>query len=75
MLFYLLRAVEGGLECSFVCLRAAESRSSLECSFTFCAPQRAGHRWNAILSLARRGKQAVVGMLFYFLRAAEGALE
>ena len=70
MLFYLLRAAEGGLECSFVCLRAAESRPSLECSFIFYAPQRAGRRWNALLSFARRREKAVVGMLFYLFKAA-----
>ena len=54
----------------FYLLRAAASRPSLECSFIFCAPLRAGRRSNALLSFARRREKAVVGMLFYLLRAA-----
>ena len=84
MLFYLLRAVEGVLEFSFVrrseqavvgmlfyLLRAAASRPSLECSFIFCAPLRAGRRSNALLSFARRREKALVGMLFYLVKAAD----
>ena len=55
MLFYLLRAAEGAWN-ALLCV---------------CAPQRAGRRWNALLSFTRRSEQAVVGMLFYLLRAAE----
>ena len=46
------------------------ARRGLECSFIFYAPERAGRRWNALLSFARRREQAVVDMLFDRLRAA-----
>ena len=40
----------------FYLLRAAASRPSLECSFIFCAPLRAGRRSNALLSFAPQGE-------------------
>ena len=55
----------------FYLLRAAASRPSLECSFIFCAPLRAGRRSNALLSFARRREKALVGMLFYLFKAAD----